>query len=117
VADERKVIKTVVSGFTSFVEKVDLYDSTLAHIEKYHPEEYKRLPEIIATIEGSATRIHKSKTHPTSIVLVNDNVTSSADGDPLRLPIKIYDDKSGILSTAHFTSSTDQGPLLWSKKT
>lgn len=115
--DDRKVIKTINCGFPEFVEKVDLYDSTLAHIEENHPEEARRLPEIISTIEGDATSIHKSKTHPTAIIFVNENSTRESNGDPLRIPVKVYgENKPGIISTAYFSGSSDPGPVLWSKK-
>lgn len=112
--DNRKVVKVVSSGFPQLVQRVNIYNSVLDKIREKHPEEFSPIDEVYSTIEGDATRIHKSRTNASAVVFVNDEATSTS-GDPLRVPVKIYADGSGIMSTAHFTSSKDQGELLWSK--
>jgi hypothetical protein len=112
--DNPKIVRVVTSGFPQFVQRVNVYDTVLEHISEKHPEEFSRINEIYSTIEGAATRIHQSRTNERAIVLVNDDCVSTG-GDPIRVPVKVYDDGIGIMSTANFTGSKDQGELLWSR--
>lgn len=113
--DERKVIRVVTSGVPGHYPDVQIYDSTIAKLKDKHPEEHSRIDEIYDTI-AKPDRIHKSKTHPTSITLINETSTSQG-GDPLRVAVKLTSDgNAAIMSTAHFTSSSDQGQLLWSRE-
>jgi hypothetical protein len=106
-----KFIRTIVSGVPELVREVYLSEETDRHIREHHPTEYKRFSDIVQAVE-KPTRVHKSKVHPTAVVFVNDRSTST-DGDPLRVPVKVYSDGTGIISTAHFSSAATQGPLLW----
>jgi hypothetical protein len=111
--DNRKIVKVITSGVPDLVREVQIYDSVLEHIKENHPEEFRRIDEVYSTIQGP-TRVHQSKTRENAIVFVNETCVSTG-GDPLRVPVKVYSDGSGIMSTANFTSSKDQGELLWSK--
>jgi len=106
-----RVVKVIPSGVPELYPDVKIYDTTLEKIRAKHPEEYARLQEIYQTIQAP-TRVHKSKTNPRSITLLNSNATSAA-GDPLRVPVKIVSDTSAIMTSAYFTEVNDQGPLLW----
>ena len=108
-----KVVEVITSGVPDLVREVHVYDSTREHIRNRHRREFERWEDVRGTIEA-ATRIHKSKTHPTSIVFVNDNATSTG-GDPMRVPVKVMSTDIGIMSTAHFTRTKDQGDLLWTR--
>jgi hypothetical protein len=110
--DNRKIVKTIQSGFTDIVGEVHVYNTTLGHIKKFHPTEYQSFSQVESTIEGDATRITKSKTNDKAVLFINDSFTSSG-GDPLRIPVKVYDDGHGILSTAYFSSAKDHGEILW----
>lgn len=111
MSKERKIIKVIASGVPELYPPVDIYDTTLEHIKDNHPEEFLRLDEVYSTIE-QPDRVHKSKTHPRGLTLINDSCTSSS-GDPLRIAIKVVSSTEAILSTAHFSSATDQGQHLW----
>jgi hypothetical protein len=111
--DSRRIVQVVTSGAPQLVQRVHIYDSVLRHIEENHPEEFRRILDVYATIEGPTT-VHQSRTHSRSIVFVNEGFVSTG-GDPLRVPVKVFDDGTGIMSTAYFTSSKDQGEILWSK--
>ena len=114
MSDKSKVIKVVTSGVPELYPDVNIYDTTLEHIKDDHPEEFSHLDIVYQTIE-KPHRVHKSKTNPRSVILINEECTS-ASGDPLRVPIKVISATEAIMSTAYFSSSTDQGPLLWSKQ-
>lgn len=106
-----KVVEVITSGVPELVREVHVFDSTREHIKTKHRREYERWEDVRATIEDP-TRVHKSKTHPTSIIFVNDKATSPG-GDPMRVPVKVMSTDIGIMSTANFTSAKDQGDLLW----
>jgi len=112
--DERKIIKVVTSGVPNLYPDVAVYDSTLSKIQDKHPEEFTRIDEVYQTIENPDS-VYQSKTNPRSVTLVNNSCTSKG-GDPLRVAIKVVSQQEAILSTAHFSSSTDQGQILWSAK-
>lgn len=108
-----KVVEVITSGVPGLVREVHIFDSTKEKIRTKHRREYERWEDVRATIEVP-TRVHKSKTHPKSIVFVNDNATSPG-GDPMRVPVKVMSTDIGIMSTAHFSSARDQGALLWTR--
>ena len=108
-----KFIRAITSGVPELVREVYLSAETDAHIRNDHPAEYRRFGEIVQAVEDP-TRIHRSKTNPIAIVFINDRSTST-EGDPLRVPVKVYADGTGIISTAHFSSTSNQGTLLWMK--
>jgi hypothetical protein len=108
------IVQTVASTFTTYVQKVEVYDTVLDKLRTKHPREYEKLPEIYKTIEGNATHIHRSKTHDSSIVMVNQSLCDP-NGDPLRIPVKVFDDGTGIMSSAYFSAASDHGELLWSE--
>ena len=113
--DKRKVIRVVASGVPEHYPDVQIYDSTIAKLKDKHPEEYSRLDDIFDTITNPH-KIYKSKTHSTSVTLINETSTSKG-GDPLRVAVKLTSGgDTAIMSTAHFTSTADQGLLLWSRK-
>ncbi len=115
MATNPQIVRTVTSStFSNYVAEVDVYDTTLVKIAEFHPLEYEQIETVFRTIETDATRLHQSKSNPYALVFINDNVRSPDTGDPLRVIAKVYDDGRGILTTAHYTSSNDQGPLLWS---
>ena len=111
MASDRKVVKIVTSGVPHLYPDVHIYDTVLSHISDNHPEEHSRLDDIYQTIE-KPDLIYQSKTHNTSVILVNTSSTS-ASGDPLRVIVKNVSDGTALMSTAYFTSSANQGLLLW----
>jgi len=111
--DSRRVVRVVTSGVPQLVQRVEIYDSVLRHIEEQHPEEFRRILDVYSTI-AEPTRVHQSRTHSRSILFVSDDFVSTG-GDPLRVPVKVFSDGTGIMTTAYFTSSKDQGELLWSE--
>jgi hypothetical protein len=108
-----KPLKTVTSGLPELYPDVEIYASTLEKIKEKHPEEYGLLNEIYHTIE-KPDRVHESKTRSNAVTLINEKVTSRG-GDPLRVAVKTVEVDRAIMSTAHFSSVTDQGPLLWER--
>ena len=111
---DSKIVEIVSSGVPELVREVYIYDTTKEKIRQKHPREYENWVSVVGTIE-SPTRVHKSKTHDRSIVFINDAATSPG-GDPMRVPVKVMSDGTGIMGTAHYSSSKDQGILLWSNK-
>lgn len=91
-----------------------MYDTVLEKVQKKHPDEYGQIDKVYKTLESEATHIHLSKTNDSSLLFLNTNVRSKA-GDPLRVPVKVYDDGTGIMTSAYYTASTDQGALVWSR--
>ena len=116
MGDNPKIIFTITSGFPQYVREVDIYDSTLAHIRENHPLEYEKLAEIISTMEGRATHIFGSRTSNTAVVFVNQDVVHPTTGDPMRVPVKVFVDGTGIMSTAYYAAASTHGETLWSKE-
>lgn len=111
--DNRKIVKSVSSGFPQYVRNVAVYDSVLEHVAIQHPEDFQKLDGVYKTIESEATAIHQSRTNPAAVIFVNTNITNSS-GDPLLVPVKVYEDGTGIMSTFYCADRRDPGPLLWS---
>lgn len=111
-----KVVEVVTSGVPSLYMDVEIYDTVLEKIEANHPVEYAHLDDVKATIRDPH-RVHRSKTRPeTSVVLLNTDVTSTG-GDPLRVVVKnVASNGTSLMATAHFSSSQDQGELLYERE-
>src|SRR5437016_3031130 len=95
VANSRKIVRTLKSGFPAVVHEVDIYDFTIVKVKEGHPPDFAHFDHVISTIEGAATSVHQSKTADSAVVLVNANVTNRS-GDHLRVPIKVFSDRTGI---------------------
>jgi hypothetical protein len=113
--ESRRIVRVITSGFPEFVREVDIYDSTIAHIKEDHPSDFERFDQVISTIEGDATSIHESRTVKSAVVFVNAEVKNSS-GDPLRVPVKVFSDGTGIMSTAYCADAKEHGELLWSRE-
>ncbi len=110
-----RVVKLIASGFPELVGDIEIYEGVLTHIRDDHNEAYARLDEVFSTITGGATHVYQSYTNATSLVFVNTECLGNGGDDPIRVPVKVFDDGKGIMTTAYFASSPNHGVLLWSK--
>jgi hypothetical protein len=102
MADDFKVITTNV---VSSVEQVRLYDETVAHVEKNHPEVPARLPSIVAAVESTVQNpTHVEKSYGNSYVFV-DSETTNKSGDAFRVPVKVVEGTSACVKTFFFGSN------------
>jgi hypothetical protein len=106
------VVKVVQSG-SPLYKNVEIFDTVLEHIKEDHPETYDNIHHVIQLIETPSV-IHKSKTHKTSVVIVSDEHFSTG-GDPLRVIVKNVEGALSVMPSAHYSSSKDQGEVLWKK--
>jgi len=112
----RKLVKTVPSRLQDIYPDVQVYQDELDHSLRDQRDLLIQAEQIFSTIENP-TAVHRSKTHPAGMLLVNSDIVSTA-GDPLRVAIKVLRDGNtadAFLSTAHFASSKNHGELLWKK--
>jgi hypothetical protein len=112
------VIKVIKSPIPHVYPPVKVYQTTIEHIKERHPHEAEHhLAAIFSTIERPY-RVHRSKTHPGGLVLINERVASSR-GHPLRVAVKLLDTpedgREAILQTAHFHKSKTWGALIWQR--
>lgn len=120
----RKVIKVLPSGVPEIFPDVEVTEQLLFHVEQDHEEEFSRFEDVQTTV-ADPTWIYQSKTQPKSVVLIKDGFASTS-GDPLRVAIKranldgtpiVGEDGTAvsIMTSAHYSSSKDQGDLIWTK--
>jgi hypothetical protein len=105
-------IKAVRTHVFPAVAEVRIYQDTIEHIRKNHPEIPVELPSFQQAIENALIQpswIESSR--PNTDVFV-DRRSANKSGDPLRVPVKIVSGTSGRLLTAFFASSPGQSVLL-----
>jgi hypothetical protein len=96
------------------IKLILLCESTTEHIVTEHPE--MALPmlreAVVAAVSTTTTSVHTSRTSSNSVVFV-DAGTTNGSGDPLRVPVKIMGQGTGIVRSAYFASSKSHGDVIW----
>lgn len=105
-------IKAIIQcGAPDLVRAVTVYEEAWAHVEKDHGT----VPwsGVVEGIENPGL-ITESKINPRSVVIINSSLNTSR-GHQLAMPVKVYADKSGIMSSAYFMDPKRFGTVLWSR--
>ncbi len=105
--------RIIETSIISELKEVRLYDETIQHICKEHPEVPINLPSIVIGVEQAvANPTHVEKSYESSYVFVDESSTNST-GDPLRVPVKVIGERSGRIRTAFFASTSGPKEIVW----
>lgn len=98
------------------VTEVRVYDETLDHVRRRHPEVPAELPSIAhAVAEAIDNPTHIEKSHSNSYVFVS-YASTNRSGDPLRVPVKIVEGTSARMKTFYFASLSYDPEIIWQKE-
>jgi hypothetical protein len=95
------------------VAEARIYQDTIKHIRKNHPEIPVELPSFQQAIENAIIYPSWIETSRPNTYVFVDKRSSNRSGDPLRVPVKIVFGTSGRVLTAFFASSPSQSVMLW----
>jgi hypothetical protein len=112
VDDEPILVITVTSipGITT----VHLYEETLLKVQAGHPEVQPLLPSIVTAVSTALTEpTWVEQDRPSTYVIVDES-TTNAEGDPLRVAIKVISGTtSARVSTFYFASTEGVANIVW----
>jgi hypothetical protein len=105
-----KIIETNVLPEMTHVR---LYEETIDHVREEHPEIPAELPSILDAVTNAVQRpTHVERSYSNSVVFVDSDSTDGS-GNPLRVPLKHVQEKSGRVKTFYFASTEDDPEIIW----
>jgi hypothetical protein len=105
--------RVITTAVMPDIATVRLYDETLDHVRKEHPEVPAELPCIVGAVETAiVSPTHIEQGHGASYVFVSEE-TTNATGNPLRVPVKPLGEGSARVQTFYFAETSGVRNIVW----